>query len=389
MINLNDAKVIGFKPTYIDMMYEKLNASINSFDHNIINPFTSSTVISFLTNDGQDTVKFLEDLLTEKIKTLNINYTQIKNYYQTAMFVFLSNFKIHKELKNQNLPLNQVERELFRERYVNEYMNEWIDPIVHRHPSYKISELNFNNLVREIKEKLISLNEDIFKAIRYQLISKDDRHKILYNYGIEVCPYCNRNFISNYELDSNTKEDDDSYRRTTGDLDHHLPKVYFQIFSLSLDNFVPSCQICNSRFKAAKMVETIHPYNETINYSDFKFIYKLNKGSTLRSILDEECDAFDIDISTTNVKYLSHIELFKIRELYKTHKPLVAEVLFKKEAYNNSYFQMVNDMFDEFKLTESEMNRILYGIEMEEGLFYKRPLSKLIFDILKNDEESN
>ncbi|MCU5584451.1 hypothetical protein OCF65_29285, partial [Bacillus toyonensis] len=193
---------------------------------------------------------------------------------------------------------------------------------------------------------------------------------------IEVCPYCNRNYISRYEKDGQL--------RTTADLDHFYPKKRFQLFSLSLYNFVPSCQICNSRFKLAKGVEIINPYTQKIDYAKLKFEYSLKSESTVGVFFNEE-NSFDIKINCTDTKYIQHISLFELEKLYNTHKVIVGEVLYKKEAYNNTYSELINNLFDDMKLTQSEKERFLFGIEMDEELFYKRPLSKLIFDIVRNN----
>ncbi len=43
--------------------------------------------------------------------------------------------------------------------------------------------------------------------------------------------------------------------RQTFDVDHFFPKSEYPMFSLSLYNFVPSCQVCNSRIKGDKFIE--------------------------------------------------------------------------------------------------------------------------------------
>ena len=68
---------------------------------------------------------------------------------------------------------------------------------------------------------------------------------------ISTCHYCEMAYVNAYTL---------SYPRgaTTGakyeerrqfDVDHFLPKAECPIIALSLFNFVPSCQVCNSRIK--------------------------------------------------------------------------------------------------------------------------------------------
>lgn len=58
--------------------------------------------------------------------------------------------------------------------------------------------------------------------------------------------------------------------RRTFDVDHFFPKSEYPMFSLSLYNFVPSCQVCNSRVKGRN------------NFIDF---YSLNQKSSLKKDL--------------------------------------------------------------------------------------------------------
>lgn len=357
-------------------MKERVINLINNNSLSLVNPFTGRTVKEFFTNNENDVDAFIKDILTERISNLCEKYTEIKNYYFTSKLVFLSKFSVDGELEKLNITKNNSNRHTYRKNYVYEYNNLWIQHIMNDHPEYFKDNDKFNSFIKNVERELDQLNEEISKVINYDLIEDDERHQILYNYGIEVCPYCNRNYISRYEKDGKL--------RTTADLDHFYPKKRFQLFSLSLYNFVPSCQICNSRFKLAKGVEIINPYTQKIDYTKLKFEYTLKPESTVGVFFNEE-NSFDIKINCTDANYFQHINLFELENLYNTHKATVGEVLYKKEAYNNTYAELINNLFDEMKLTQSEKERFLFGIEMDEELFYKRPLSKLIFDIVRNN----
>ena len=60
---------------------------------------------------------------------------------------------------------------------------------------------------------------------------------------ISSCYYCETAYINAYQA-----------RKRQFDVDHFLPKEKCPILSLSLFNFVPSCQVCNSRIKLAKVI---------------------------------------------------------------------------------------------------------------------------------------
>ncbi|PFL95352.1 hypothetical protein COJ37_23650 [Bacillus cereus] len=376
MINLKDEKIKYYSPFYIKYMKGRVINLINNNSLSSVNPFTGRSVKEFFTGNENDVDDFIKEILTEKISNLCEKYTVIKNYYFTSKLVFLSKFSVDIELKKLNMKRNDSNRQTYREKYVEKYNNPWIQHVISGHSECFKNKEKFNCFIKDVERKLDQLNEEISKVLDYDLIEEDERHQIMYNYGIEVCPYCNRNYISKYKKDGKL--------RTTADLDHFYPKSKFQLFSLSLYNFVPSCQICNSRFKLAKGVEILNPYTQKIDYNKFKFEYSLKPESTLGVFFNEE-NSFDIKINCTDTNYIQHINLFELESLYNTHKVIVGEVLYKKEAYNNTYSELINNLFDEMNLTQSEKETFLFGIEMDEELFYKRPLSKLIFDIVRNN----
>ena len=85
------------------------------------------------------------------------------------------------------------------------------------------------------------LNNIIDECFKYMFITGEQRHRLMYLIGLRVCPYCNMNYIVNYEhLGA---------KKSTADLDHFYSQSIYPEYSLCLFNFIPSCPICNSRFK--------------------------------------------------------------------------------------------------------------------------------------------
>lgn len=81
-------------------------------------------------------------------------------------------------------------------------------------------------------------------------------YQLIMELGLNVCPYCNRQYISTYYSQKG---------RTRGDLDHFFPKTLYPFLSLSFYNLIPSCKVCNSSLKGSKEFEYgkyIHPYEE-------------------------------------------------------------------------------------------------------------------------------
>ncbi|OMD78148.1 hypothetical protein [Paenibacillus odorifer] len=343
-----------------------------------INPFTQQPVSSLLENGtGTLDTQLVKDLLISTFEDLTARYSDIDKYIKTCRFIFYSNFQINKELEREGKPKNNIERAKFRKHYLSVYQNEWIDNILGIHPQYSKSNSDFKRLIEDVAVKMNQVNEGVRSILKYEDMDADFRHHLLNQMGIEVCPYCNRQFITQYHVGTRL--------RTTADLDHFYPKSLFSLFSLSLFNFVPSCQICNSRFKLDKGVEILNPYQSGFD-NEVYFSFSLKTQSTIDTLIGDN-SFFDIDLIATgtgsgSVHIKNGIELFKLRQVYQSHKDYVRELLYKKNTYGKSYRTDLKNLLSELDLSDKEMNLFQYGFTMEQDDFGKRPLSKLAYDII-------
>lgn len=152
-------------------------------------------------------------------------------------------------------------------------------------------------------------------------------------------------------------------------------------------NFVPSCQICNSRFKLARSLEILYPYNDGFN-NKAVFEVKLNSKSTLESITGKNTN-FDLTINisptcSNKVEVENSIKLFNLREVYQCHKDYVREILYKKHAYSDTYKGQLKKLFSDMNLGLTEINLFLYGKDLNLDYLGKKPLSKLTYDIINS-----
>ena len=201
---------------------------------------------------------------------------------------------------------------------------------------------------------------------------------------IEVCPYCQRNYISSYE-ENNSK-------KTTADLDHFYPKSLYPFLALSLYNFIPSCQICNSRFKGNKDTrDSIYPYEEGFDELGVKF---KTSEEVIVKILEERYSDFSVKINYENLKdeknkekvkkSIKNLRLDKVYE--KSHNQYIQNLLYNIEKYPENYLENCVEMFesnvDKKKQLEEYFKDIVkepYRKRIENG----EPLAKLTKDILE------
>jgi hypothetical protein len=343
------------------------------------NPFTNQPYTHLFENsrvEGMD-LKLVEELLTKPIDYICKNYAQLNYYILTCKLVYFSAFQVDKELEELNKKITQKERNNFRVAYVSRYMNPWVKRVLANHPNFFANNANFIALIKEVERKLICLNNAISKIVDYDFLGSELRHEVLTGTGIEVCPYCNRQYITTYQKGTKIK--------STADLDHFFPKSIFQLLSLSLFNFVPSCQICNSRFKLARSLEILYPYSDGFD-NNAVFEVKLNSKSTLESITGKNT-TFDLTINvnptcSNQIVVENSIKLFNLREVYQSHKDYVREILYKKHAYSVTYKDQLKQLFLDMNLGLTEINLFLYGKDLNLVHLGKRPLSKLAYDII-------
>ena len=261
---------------------------------------------------------------------------------------------------------------------------------------YKINEIEkLRNLMQKVGKKKSVLEvcfdklkipkkylpNQLFCYEKLQNGNKDwGRHKLLSLMGIEVCPYCQRNYISSYG------------KKTTADLDHFYPKSLYPFLALSLYNFIPSCQVCNSRFKGYKdKGVSVYPYKESFDELGVKF--KTSKEA-IYEILGEKDSDFSIEIDCKNIedkekenkvrKSIDNLGLDRVYE--KSHNQYIQDLLYTVEKYPENYLEACGEMFendnDKKKQLEEYFRDIVkepYRKRIENG----EPLAKLTKDILE------
>ncbi len=270
---------------------------------------------------------------------------------------------------------------------------------------YKKDIKNFNEVKQKLEEnkkeffdlrtKQIIFNEsDFFKIISltfgYSNMDDMHRHSLLTMMGIEVCPYCQRNYITNYK--------EDKGKKTTADLDHFYLKDKYPYLALSLYNFIPSCQICNRTFKLAKPSEDIlYPYEE--GFDDYNVKFSLTE-KIVENILDKETPfKVKINYDKSNDRIKNTINIFKLDKVYEeSHNGYLKDMIENIEKYPKTYTKKLADIFfdkpeenetekfknyqEKLQILNDNFQEIIkkpYTDKIEKG----EPLAKLTKDIME------
>jgi hypothetical protein len=216
-------------------------------------------------------------------------------------------------------------------------------------------------------EKLKDLYKNFSKASSQYGTTNNpyNAYHLVEDLKVDVCPYCNRNYIKN--LDENGKR--------ICEMDHFYPKSEYPFLSLSFYNLIPSCKTCNQTFKGTKLV-SVNPYSKI---EEFSFGLKIENS---RFYYDK--NGFSIDYEKAKKILDKNFKVFYIDKLYNQHKDQILELIQKQITYPDSY---IDELFQKYEGTffrnkEDVIRHLSNGI-MEEENFHLRPLSKLTHDIAK------
>lgn len=203
------------------------------------------------------------------------------------------------------------------------------------------------------------------------------RHRLLSKLNVKTCPYCGRQYITNYN---------ESY--STADLDHFYSQSKYPYLALNIYNFIPACAVCNRNFKNDKEVK-INPRIE--EFGENAVFILGNEVSTYMDMELEDIDIkFDIRASGTLEDLIKEdIDTFKLEEVYKVHNDYILQMI-KDITFrgNESYLESIKMLFE--KDDENEVLKKLKKLIREPYEFRIRenePLGKLTKDILNEIEK--
>lgn len=187
--------------------------------------------------------------------------------------------------------------------------------------------------------------------------------------GFLSCPYCNRNFIQATSF----RKDKASSRPQ---IEHFYPKRLYPYLAMNFYNLVPACAACN-HVKSSK--DTHKPGYKPIyefEKDDIKFKCKptTNAKKAIRGL-------FDFEINSQH--YQNQIDMLALDDLYLHHEDVIEDLILKKQTYTPDFIAQLNATFGTTN-NENEIYRLLYCGYKSEKDWHKRPLSKLIHDILES-----
>ncbi len=226
--------------------------------------------------------------------------------------------------------------------------------------------LSINTPYKEKNGHFIDYKKKFENLYNNELSGKDKLKKQFFNLfeDINVCPYCNRNFVNPIYKEEAAEEGKD-HKKWSPDIEHFFPKSIYPFLSLSISNLLPSCTFCN---KIKHDIDTykhncISPY--AIKNSDFKFDFYLDLNQVKKVKL----------ISSTDCK---NSEILHLESLYnEVHSKYINDIFDDVLKYPKSY---KDSLKRKFKLTETDYKKLFRNYHDEKD-FNKQPLSKMTKDL--------
>lgn len=197
--------------------------------------------------------------------------------------------------------------------------------------------------------------------------------------GVNVCPYCNRNFVFTLK------------NKNRPQYDHFFPKSRYPYLSVSMYNLVPCCQTCNS-LKSANdpfVKSIVYPFEEEFGYNIY---FEINTEDIYTYIgLSDDFEILIgynedlVDISMVE-KVKSSDEIFNLKNLYNKHKDYAKKILKNKYIYTDEYCESLIKSYPLLFTNIDELKNTIYLNSLEKDKWGDQVLAKFTYDLLQMED---
>lgn len=222
--------------------------------------------------------------------------------------------------------------------------------------------------------------KNVVDALRYDAYRDSQYPRIVHELGwnLKTCFYCNY-------AGTITVAKAKTYKAYY-DLDHVMPKSMYPFLATSFFNFIPSCASCN-RSKSSNVIPELNPFYESGEANiELRKIFEITKKSKIQFYNNLNRDLIQIKVadSINNVCKNELDRVVDLELLYNSQKHEAEEILWKKKIYSDAYLKSIQSSYSELKLKTHEINRILWGTDLNEDTINDRPLAKFKFDLIND-----
>lgn len=265
---------------------------------------------------------------------------------------------------------------------------------------YFFKNLSDKNVAEKYKQPLKEDTEEFLLRSYKSYRDSKALSQIMDIINLQICPYCNRNFIERYSLERSGKNK--VYFK--GDLDHHYSKDEIPALMLSFYNLIPCCKTCNHE-KGNSDLRPFYPYYD-YEQKEYRFGIEIYTGEDKKDIIhnmpidDIESKRFDstvwqgisdnfkivlkgIDDTELNDCMKNSNALFKLEKKYNHSKDYVKELIRKKYIYPEIRKEELLKNFPDIFKNKTDLYETFYAFVDTPEQIRNRPLAKLTKDILE------
>jgi hypothetical protein len=288
-------------------------------------------------------------------------YNKIKSNINNIHTLLISEAELKKIIISEPKELVVLNTSLMKRIITDFDLNEFIN----------YTKLTDKNKSLDIKyhQKII----DIKTVFKYKTIIGND-YFLADLLDQHTCLYCNRNYVRTIGHKQN--------KIFRAEYDHFFSQSKYPLLALSFYNLLPTCSNCNKRKNDQNfdLDSHLHPYN--MNEEDKSFSFSYNK----KDFVDNNVK---LNISTSNSKSKNKIlntfnDLY-LQEIYnKNSDKELKDLLNLRYKYSENYIDvLLNKTFKDLPISKEEIYRMVFGIEINEEDYHKRPFSKFKKDIIE------
>lgn len=309
----------------------------------------------------------VRDILLSPPEELSRRYDWIREYIMLCdVTAFYSSFR----KKHPGHGISDARAEYINRYWDCMFLQEAFKKAHKTHAEAVKSWGNLEKVIRCAKGRRGILDSVIGQKFNYSFLPDEVRGTLMEKIGIPVCPYCNRQYIQPVTIDGK--------KRYLGDLDHILPKSFYQMFSLSLWNLTPSCKACNQIFKKSRGERILNPLERgfdedcllVLEYQSVREIAGLEPPSGM------EWEIQPCASPATRDQIENNLRVFRLNEIYDYHRRDIQRTLRRRYLRKSSGYRKSLDRI----LCIPNDPWLWYGVSLEPSKFQEEILSKAIYD---------
>lgn len=361
------------KKKSIQEVLEKIAANIST---KYINE--KRTLLNYFIKNNERTAKqLIHDLVFEELMILRAD----PNYYidkYCQLVLWKENAKINTR-ENRELTINQLENILGEDTILKNNFFPYFRMYTMEELKSKVS---FSPYFKKMVSTLVQVNKELLTIFSYKDFLFPYRVHLLNDMEIDVCPYCNNGLIMT-DKEAGVSE---------ADIDHHLMKAEFSLFSSSYGNILPSCKACNSTHKNISLVEIINPRVEgfdegalfKVKYDGIDGLFKDVHEQIASDKLSINLDICEAD-TEKQVRIINSTKLFSLERRYnsKPIKTIVRDLFLECRNWDNVFYEnAVKELVNNQDYTQYMLEKIM---KFESGFYETEDHVNILHMKLKYD----